>query len=562
MLRFSPYTFGILALTTSLAACTATINPEPETVDGIAPIHDLEQRAGGSESEERDVDSMFYEDAPSVRASKSKPAHGAVRRPTPYPHPTMTVAEPEPTPIPDDIGQPTETYTDYGINSFVTTDDDPLSTFAIDVDTASYTMVRRQLREGGLPAHAAVRVEEFVNYFQYDYRQPSASTPFAVDFEAAPSPWNPETHLVRVGVQGKNVTYDERKPVHLTFLMDTSCSMQSEDKLGLAKQTLDVLTRELEDGDTVAIATYAGSSEIVLPPTPMSDRATILRSLDRLDAAGSTAMASGIDLAYRLADRTYVPGGVNRVIVLSDGDANVGTTSHTEIASQIRSYAEKGITLTTVGFGRGNYRDTMMEQLANKGDGNYYYIDSMTEARRVFVDKLTSTLEVIAKDVKIQVDFDPSRVESYRLIGYENRDVADKDFRNDKVDAGEIGAGHQVTALYEVKLNPGSGDLATVRVRSKLPGPDAPAVERAYPLRDSAVASTFASASTQTRIATAAAGLAEILRGSRYVEGLTFADLEAIAVDAARSEYAEDEELAELIRTAASLRGEALVSSR
>jgi Ca-activated chloride channel family protein len=456
-----------------------------------------------------------------------------------------------------------EDYTHYGVNGFTNPEVDDLSTFAVDVDTASYAVTRRKLREGYLPPPAAVRVEEFVNYFQYDYEQPERGYPFAVDFEAAPSPFNARNHLVRVGVQGKTIDMNERKPVHLTFLVDVSGSMRSSDKIGLLKQSLTMLTNELDDGDTVAIATYAGSTRIVLQPTPIRQSDRIMAALEGLSAGGSTAMSSGIDLAYQLADRTFVSGDVNRVIVCSDGDANVGSISHTQMSEQIRGYAERGITLTTLGFGNGNYQDTLMERLANDGDGNYFYIDSAAEARRVLVDKLTSTLEVIAKDVKIQVQWDPTQVLAYRLIGYENRDIADRDFRNDAVDAGEIGAGHQVTALYEVALADGAhGDIATVRIRNKAPGPDSPAVERTYAMGAKTVGSSFGLASDQFRIAVAATGFAEVLRGSPHMSEVSMRQVLSIAQDAQRVEYSEDAELVELIERAAKLRGEGALVQR
>ncbi|TNE88813.1 MAG: VWA domain-containing protein [Deltaproteobacteria bacterium] len=508
-----------------------------------------------------------------AKMAKSKPTSAPRSRPAPSPGPMPLAAEapamptgggavgglymPPAPPPPPPVATNTEHYTDYGINGFTDAGQDNLSTFAVDVDTASYTMVRRKLREGYLPASSAVRVEEFVNYFPYEYAQPERGTPFAVDFEASPSPYNSLNTLVRVGVQGKHVAFDERKSVHLTFLVDVSGSMQSNDKMGLVKKTLKMLTEELEDGDTVAIATYAGRTDVILPPTPISKSGTILKALDGLTAGGSTAMGAGIDLAYAQADASFVDGAVNRVIVCSDGDANVGQTSHDALSKKIRGFAEKGITLTTVGFGTGNYKDTMMERLANDGDGNYYYIDSEREARRVFVDKLTGTLEVIAKDVKIQVEWDPEDVLAYRLIGYENRDVADKDFRNDKVDAGEIGAGHQVTALYEVALkDKPKGSIATVHVRNKAPGPDAPAVERSFDLDVREISGTFAATSRQFRIATAAAGFAELLRHSPHMQEIGYRDVEAIARGAARAEYAEDKELIELIDRAADLNGE------
>jgi len=478
------------------------------------------------------------------------------------PAPPPVVTAPRPTELPDPVAN-TESYTDYGVNGFVLTERDRFSTFAADVDTASYAISRSKLQQGYLPVEAAVRVEEFVNNFDYEYKQPSAGSPFSVDFEASPSPWNPRNHIVRVGVQGRDVTRAQRKSVHLTFLVDTSGSMQATEKIGLVKKTLTMLTKELQDGDTVAIATYAGSTQILLEPTSMGQRDRILRSLDGLSAGGSTAMGAGIDLAYRLADKSYVDGAVNRVIICSDGDANVGQTSHTVLTEQIKGYAAKGVTLTTVGFGSGNYKDTMMERLANEGDGNYYYIDSEREARHIFVDKLDSAMEVIAKDVKIQVEWNPEDVVAYRLIGYENRDVADRDFRNDAVDAGEIGAGHQVTALYEVALADGaSGAIGTVRVRNKAPGPEAPAVERSFSLDRSTFRGSVAETSRQFRIAVASATFAEILRGSPHVGEVSLEQVRQLAQGAARAEYPADAELVSLIATADRLKGGATYSRR
>ena len=450
-----------------------------------------------------------------------------------------------------------EGYRYYGVNGFAETAKDALSTFAVDVDTASYTMTRKKLLDGYMPAVSSIRVEEFVNYFPYDYIPPQSS-PFSVAFEGAPTPWNGNTWLVKVGVQGKRIDTFERKPVHLTFLVDTSGSMRAADKMDLVQSSLRMLTSELDDGDTVAIVAYAGSAGLVLEPTPMSRKADIMKALSNLQAGGSTAMGSGIELAYRLADQTYADGAVNRVIIASDGDANVGQTNQQALSKQIEAYANRGITLTTIGFGTGNYQDTMMEQLANQGDGNYFYIDSEKEARRIFVDKLCSTMEVIAKDVKIQVDWNPDRVKGYRLVGYENRDIADRDFRNDAVDAGEIGTGHQVTALYEVVLRGGSDtdDLATVRIRNKAPGPESPAVERTYVMPQRSLQSDFDESSADFRIAISAAGFAELLRQSPHIHEMTYTNFAYIARNAARPEYAEDLELVRLLTRAAQLSGE------
>jgi Ca-activated chloride channel homolog len=414
-----------------------------------------------------------------------------------------------------------EGYEHHGTNPFVDPNVDHLSTFAVDVDTGSFTVARRKLNEGQIPPAASVRVEEFINYFGYDYTQPKRG-PFAVDIEAAPSPFSTDqdTLLMRVGVQGKSVSGKERKPVHLTFLIDVSGSMERPDKLGLAKRSLQLLTNQLGPQDTVAIATYAGRVAEILEPTGADERGKILAALEELQAGGSTAMNDGLTLAYRLALRNFHRNHVNRVIVVSDGDANVGPSSHEEILTQIRSYVDEGVTLSTIGFGTGNYQDSLMEQLANKGNGNYYYIDSIEEARKIFGDQIDGTLQVIAKDVKIQVEFNPDAVQRYRLIGYENRAIADRDFRNDRVDAGEIGAGHTVTALYEVQLKQEfPRDIATVRIRHKEPT-GYRAEESAYPLTSKDIVPKLMKASADFRFAASVASFAEILRGSPYAEKL------------------------------------------
>ncbi len=457
---------------------------------------------------------------------------------------------------PDD-GIGSETYTDYGVNEMTAVEADPYSTFSIDVDTASYSIARRKLSEGQLPPTASVRVEEFVNYLRYDYVGPTGEAPFAVNMEGAPHPFQPSHHILRFGIQGREVSAAERRPVHLTFLVDTSGSMSSPDKMGLVKRSLRQLVDQLQAGDTVALATYAGSVRRVLGPTSVGDRTAILSAIEDLSAGGSTAMSSGIDLAYEMADAAFVPGDENRVVVLSDGDANVGPTSHEQILGQIRSYADRGITLSTVGFGMGNYQDTLMEQLADKGDGNYAYIDTFAEAQKVFGEDIAGTLEVIARDVKVQVAFNPQAVIAYRLIGYENRDIADRDFRNDAVDAGEIGAGHQVTALYDVLLRDDyrDRDIAAVRLRGKPPGPDRPAVEWETRLPGRLVRDELAEASDSLRLAFGAASFAELLRGSPYTAEVHYADLLDL-LDDTREPGAQEIELRELIAAAGRLSGE------
>jgi len=453
-----------------------------------------------------------------------------------------------------------ELYTNYGTNPMTATAQDHLSTFSIDVDTASYTLARRKLSEGALPSQDAVRVEEFVNYFHYRYQGPTGDAPFAVNLEGAPSPWEPQHQLLRVGVQGKALDPGKERPRHLTFLVDVSGSMQSDDKIGLVKQGLHTLVQNLGSEDSIALVTYAGSTRVVLPSTPVTRRSVIDDAIEELSAGGSTAMGSGLQLAYQQASRAYASGAENRVLVLSDGDANVGPTSYEEILSTIAQYKNKGITLSTFGFGEGNYKDTTMEQLADKGDGNYTYIDSAAQARRAFGQDLSATMDTIARDVKIQVDFDPAAVIAWRLVGYENRDIADRDFRNDKVDAGEVGSGHSVTALYDVilsddALNRGE-PLATVRIRAKKPGPDVPAREFATKLTSAAFRDSMSETSSDFRIATAAASFAEVLRGSRYASELNFAQVYQLAKGATRKGYEEDRELLDLIARAGQISGQ------
>lgn len=473
-------------------------------------------------------------------AGKGEAKIAVAAHPPPPPPSPIAVAPPEP--------KGTEDYRDYGVNPVVDPAKDRFSTFAVDVDTASYSISRRKIMEGSLPPFSAVRAEEFLNYFDYAYAPP-AKGPFSVHLAAAPSPFTKGHHLVRVGIKGKTIPASERKPVHLVYLVDTSGSMQAADKMPLIKQSLKLLTSSLQKGDTVALCTYAGSVREVLAPTGMEDKAKIHAAIEDLSASGSTAMASGIELAYKLAERTQVKGHVNRVIVLSDGDANVGRTSHTDMLAMIEGYKKKGITLSTVGFGTGNYKDTTMEQLADKGDGNYAYIDSEVQAKRVFQDQLSGMLEVIARDVKIQVEFDPKFVQQYRLIGYENRDVADKDFRNDKVDAGEIGNGHSVTAIYDVVFKSTTASPLTVRIRNKPALGGETATETAFPMDASAIVASFDSAPKDFRFATAVAAFAEVLRQSPQARDWSMKDIARIADQAAESR-ADQQEFVSLVHRA------------
>lgn len=331
---------------------------------------------------------------------------------------------------------------------------EPVSTFSIDVDTGSYTNTRRMLTQGILPPADAVRIEEFLNYFDYQYQAPdSIDVPFSVSTEMSSAPWDAERHILRIGLRGYRPEKSASKGSNLVFLLDVSGSMNQNNKLPLLKRSLAMLTRQLSEKDKVSIVVYAGASGIVLEPTNGNDAAAIESALSALQAGGATNGSAGIEQAYLLAEQAFIKDGVNRVILATDGDFNVGMVNHEALIELISKQKEKGIALTTLGFGQGNYNDYLMEQLANAGNGNYAYIDNINEARKVLVDEMQATMQIIAKDVKIQVEFNPALVAEYRLIGYENRALANEDFNNDKVDAGDIGAGHTVTALYEVTLN-------------------------------------------------------------------------------------------------------------
>ena len=341
-------------------------------------------------------------------------------------------------------------YAEINENPFLETSRAPLSTFSIDVDTASYANTRRYLNDGQLPPKDAVRIEEFINYFQYNYPQPNGNVPFSVNTEVAVAPWKPNHKIVQIGLQGKNVSLDNVPPSNLVFLIDVSGSMNSPDKLPLLKDAFQTLVNQLKPNDRVAIAVYADGNGLVLPSTPASNKREILDSLERLAAGGGTNGGEGIKLAYTVALNNFIQGGNNRVILATDGDFNVGLSSDDELVRLIEEKRRSGVFLSVLGFGSGNLNDSMMEKLADKGNGNYAYIDSEEEARKALGQQVAGTLYTIAKDVKIQVEFNPALVAGYRLIGYENRLLADKDFNDDKKDAGEIGAGHSVTALYEI----------------------------------------------------------------------------------------------------------------
>ncbi|MDT5262718.1 MAG: Ca-activated chloride channel [Acidobacteriota bacterium] len=429
-----------------------------------------------------------------------------------------------------------ESYAKIDENPFLEAARAPLSTFSIDVDTASYSNTRRFLSDGQMPPKDAVRIEELVNYFSYDYPQPTGDAPFSVTTEVAECPWNSQHKLVHIGLQGRKVSKEDLPPANLVFLIDVSGSMNDPQKLPLVKSSLRTLAEQLSSRDRVAIVVYAGNSGLVLPSTPGDRKGEIISALGQLEAGGSTNGGSGIQLAYRVAQDNFIQGGTNRVVLATDGDFNVGVTGDDELVKLIEEKRRNGVFLSVLGFGTGNLNDSMMEKLADKGNGNYAYIDTQAEAQKALGEQVGGTLMTIAKDVKIQVEFNPHAVAGYRLIGYENRLLAARDFQDDKKDAGEIGAGHTVTALYEIvpagqKIeNPGvdelkysqpeqttqgtdSGELLTVKLRYKEPDADV-----SKPLNVGVVDSrtSFRNASETFKFAAAVAEFGMLLRDSRY----------------------------------------------
>ena len=379
---------------------------------------------------------------------------------------STTFAAPQLKP-PNAAAYPDMYFKSSGVNPFLDTEDEHLSTFAMDVDTASYSVTRRYLTEGHLPPSEAVRVEEFVNAFKYDYAAPTEGA-FAFHLESAPSIFadSKRTHLLRIGLKGRVIPDEDRKDATLTFVIDVSASMEMENRLGLVKRSLRLLVDQLRPTDKVGIVVYGSRGRLVLPHTAVNRRAEILAAIDSLHTEGATNAEEGLRIGYDLAWRNSEVDHINRVILCSDGVANVGQTGPEEILKEIRADVKRGITLSTVGFGMGNYNDILMEKLANAGNGNYAYVDTLSEARRIFVEDLTGTLQVIAKDAKIQVDFNPEVVSRFRLLGYENRYLENHQFRDDTVDAGEVGSEHCVTALYEVKLHEeASGKIVTASIR-------------------------------------------------------------------------------------------------
>jgi len=449
------YIFIFFILTTAFLGCRSTQKPvqvekEPERQVEVPKVEDSKKDAQKHQEVDKPVQTeelVVTDMAVRERKGKNMPLQNyQVLSKSFTATGELTSARPDILPIPHN----TEEYSKINDNMFLSPGTNPLSTFSIDVDAASYANVRRFLNSGQLPYKDAVRIEELVNYFNYDYEDPKGEHPFSVTTEVSQAPWNPDHKLVHIGLQGKKLDYEDMKPCNLVFLVDVSGSMKSPNKLSLLKSAFKLLVKNLDDRDRIAIVAYAGAAGLVLPSTPATERSAILSALDKLEAGGSTAGGAGIKLAYKVAKENLIEDGNNRVILATDGDFNVGVSSTSELVRTIEEKRNDGIFLTICGFGMGNYKDGRMESISNAGNGNYFYIDNIMEANKVFVKEMRATLFTIAKDVKIQIEFNPAKVQAYRLIGYENRMLKSEDFNDDKKDAGELGAGHTVTALYEI----------------------------------------------------------------------------------------------------------------
>lgn len=475
----------------------------------------------------------------------------------------------------------TEGYATIHENGFKVPSDQPLSTFSIDVDAASYSNMRRFLNYGSMPPKDAVRIEEMINYFSYDYERPKGDDPFSINTELGKAPWNEKHYLVQVGLQGEKIATDDLPASNLVFLIDVSGSMQDANKLPLLKASLKMLVNELRPEDRVAIVVYAGAAGLVLPSTAGKDKKKIMQALDQLSAGGSTAGGQGIKLAYRTAQKYFVEGGNNRVILATDGDFNVGESSNAAMERLIEEKRQEGVFLTVLGYGMGNYKDDKMEILADKGNGNYAYIDNIREAQKVLVNEFGGTLFTIAKDVKIQVEFNPAKVQAYRLIGYENRMLEAEDFNDDKKDAGELGSGHTVTALYEIipvgveskfikDIDPlkyqkevpntteaNTNEWLTVKFRYKQPdGNESKLIERTLSGEPGPM-------TVDLQWASAVAGFGMLLRDSEFKENLTYEQVESLAKEArGEDEFGYRREFIDLVRTAGKLESTLSASSK
>jgi len=439
-------------------------------------------------------------------------------------------------------------FQNYGVNPRIDTQDDPLSTFGLDVDTGSYSIMRSYVDQGSLPPEDSVRVEEYVNYFDQSYPYPQEGQAFGINIDGGPTPFeeNQNYQIMRVGIQGYAVPPGERQDVSLTFVIDVSGSMNMDNRLGLVKRSLALLVKQLRPTDRVSIVVFGTNAEVILEPTAGNRTQKITQAINRLQPGGVTNAEAGLRLGYQMAEQAFISGGINRVILCSDGVANLGETEAGSIWDKVEEYAGKQVTLTTVGFGMDNYNDVLMEQLADKGNGFYTYVDDIQEARRIFIENLTSTLQVIALNARVQVDFNPEVVSRYRLVGFENRAIADQDFRNDNVTAGQVGAGHSVTALYEIKLNPDlQGKIATVHLRWQNPD-SLKSVETSQSFSTEQLATSFYRTDAHFQWSVVVAEYAEVLRNSYWAKNIS---LESIQAEAERvgNRLSEDENVSEFV---------------
>ncbi|CAM3794185.1 vWA domain-containing protein [Ectopseudomonas alcaliphila] len=554
LLLVRPFAVGFSASALLLLAACSASGPEPEVQASPAPA------------------------SPLVRERLAAPAAAEMRAETSQKRlATLAYA---PSPIADVLppgyrDESREQYQTYADNPVFAVAETPVSTFSIDVDTGSYANVRRFLNGGQLPPKDAVRLEELVNYFPYAYPLPQGDAPFGVSTELAVTPWNPQTRLLRIAIKASDRSVEELPPANLVFLVDVSGSMHRREGLPMVQGTLKLLVEQLRPQDRVSLVTYAGDSQVVLDSTPGSDKAKIRAAIDQLSAGGSTAGESGIQLAYQQASKYLIDGGINRILLATDGDFNVGISDFDSLKQLAADKRKTGVSLTTLGFGVDNYNERLMEQLADAGNGNYAYIDNLREARKVLVDQLASTLATVASDVKLQLEFNPSEISEYRLLGYENRALKREDFSNDKVDAGDIGAGHTVTALYEIVPAGGkgwleplryqtnaqptskSGELAWLRIRYKAPG-EASSRLLERPIAR-AEAKPIAAASEDLRFAAAVAAFAQQLKDGRYTGDFDLAQSIALARSAKgedrfglRGEFIQLAEIAQSLHTSAS----------
>lgn len=487
-----------------------------------------------------------YQNAPSIskdRSAGASPSYKKIKSESTISYDEILIEDN----IESTTSHNTESYDYIQENQFLGTGENPLSTFSIDVDNASYTNTRRYINNGSLPPKDAVRIEEFVNYFDYDYKKPTGKHPFSINKELATCPWNKEHYLLHVGLQGKRYDFQEIAPMNLVFLLDVSGSMSNANKLPLLKKAFKLMVDNLREKDHVSIVVYAGAAGVILPPTSGNEKDKIINSLNNLNAGGSTAGGEGLVLAYKLAEEHAKENGLNRIILATDGDFNVGPSSDAEMQRLIEEKRDKHIFMTVLGFGMGNYKDSKMEKIADNGDGNYFYIDTFEEAQKVLHTQLDGTLYTIAKDVKIQIEFNPTQVKGYRLIGYENRMLKKEDFNNDKKDAGELGAGHTVTAIYEIipansneKINGKVDDLkyqtpkkitrkhtdelATVKLRYKFPKENTSNL-----LQEIVITKLENKPSNNFNFSAAVAGYGMLLRESEFKGDLTFENVIELA---------------------------------